>query len=36
MYLEEKEAPRIVEVADDGLDFNLDNENRPVDPYLEL
>ena len=36
MYSEEGETPRIVEVVDDGLDFDLDNENRPADPYLKL
>jgi len=36
MYLEEEGALRIVEVADNRLDFNSDNENRPADLYLEL
>jgi len=28
MYLEEEEVPRIVEVANDKLDFDLDNEDK--------
>jgi len=36
MYLEEESTPRIVEVVDNGLDFDLDNKNRLADPYLEL
>jgi len=36
MYLEEEGTPRIVEVAVDDLDFNLDLEDRPADLYLKL
>jgi len=36
MYLEEEDTPRIVEVTDNGLIFDLDTENRLIDPYLEL
>jgi len=37
MYLKEEDTPRIVEVvANDRLDFDLDIENRPADPYLKL
>jgi len=36
MYLEEKDTPRIVEVANNGLGFDLDTKNRLADPYLEL
>jgi len=32
----EEESPRIVEVAGDDMDFDLDIENRLVDLYLEL
>ena len=35
MYSEEKDTPRIVEVVDDGLDFDLDVEG-PADPYMDL
>jgi len=36
LYLEEKETPQIMEVKDNKLDFDLDNEDGPADPYLEL
>ena len=36
MYLEEEKAPRIVEIADNKLGFNLDIKNRPANLYLEL
>ena len=36
MYLEEEKPPRIVKVTADDWDFNLDNEDRLADPYLEL
>jgi len=36
MYLEEEDTPRIVEVAADDLDFDLDKKNKPVNLYLEL
>ena len=36
MYSEEKNSPKTVEVLDNRLDFNLDNEDRPADSYLEL
>jgi len=36
MYLEEEDTPRIVEVVDDGLVFDLDTKDGPTDPYLEL
>jgi len=32
MYLEEEDTPRVVEV----LDLDLDLEDGPADPYLEL
>ena len=35
MYLEEEDAPRIVEIEDDGLDLVLDTEG-PADPYMDL
>ena len=35
MYSEEEDTPRIVEVADDGLDFDSDVEG-PADPYIDL
>jgi len=35
MYLEEEDAPRIVEIEDDGLDFVSDIEG-PADPYMDL
>jgi len=35
MYSEEEDAPRIVEIEDDGLDF-LSDEDRPADPYMDL
>jgi len=36
MYSEEEEAPRIVEVADNKLDMNLDLEDGLADLYLDL
>jgi len=36
MYLEEEESPQITEVVDNGLDRDLDLEDRPADLYLEL
>ena len=36
MYLEEEDTLKIVEVVEDGLDFNSDLEDGPLDPYLEL
>jgi len=35
MYSEEEDTPRIVELVDDGLDFDLDLEG-PADPYMDL
>ena len=35
MYLEEEDTLRIVEVVDDGLDFDSDVEG-PADPYMDL
>jgi len=35
MYLEEEDTPRIVELADDRLDFVSDVEG-PADPYMDL
>jgi len=35
MYLEEENTPGIVEVVDDGLDFDSDVEG-PADPYMDL
>ena len=35
MYLEKEDTPRIVELVDDGLDFDLDVEG-PADPYMDL
>jgi len=35
MYLEEEDTPRIVEVVDDGLDFDSDVEG-PANPYMDL
>ena len=35
MYLEEENTPRIVEVVDDGLDFDSDVEGL-ADPYMDL
>jgi len=32
MYLEEENTPRIVEVTDDGLGFDLDIKNGLTDP----
>ena len=36
MYLEEEDTLRIVEVVDDGLDFDSDNKDRLADLYLKL
>jgi len=36
MYSEEKDTPRIVEVIDNRLDFDLDIGDRPANLYLEL
>jgi len=36
MYLEGELIPKIVEVADNRLAFDLDNEDGPADLYLEL
>jgi len=35
MYSEEENAPRIVEIEDDRLDFVSDAEG-PADPYMDL
>ena len=35
MYSEEEDTPRIVELVDNGLDFDLDVEG-PADPYMDL
>jgi len=35
MYSEEEDPPRIVELVDDGLDFDSDIEG-PADPYMDL
>ena len=35
MYSEEEDAPRIVELGDDGLDWVSDIEG-PADPYIDL
>jgi len=35
MYSEEEDTPRIVELVDDGLDFDSDVEG-PADPYMDL
>ena len=35
MYSEEEDTPRIVEVVDDGLDFDSDVKG-PADPYMDL
>jgi len=35
MYLEEEDTLRIVEVVDDGLDFDSDVEGL-ADPYMDL
>jgi len=35
MYSEEEDTPKIVEVVDDGLDFDSDIEG-PADPYMDL
>ena len=35
MYSEEEDTPRIVEVGNDNLDFDLDIEG-PADPYMDL
>ena len=36
MYSEEEDTLRIVEVTDDGLDFDSDIEDGPADLYLKL
>ena len=36
MYLEEEKTPQITEVLDNRLRLDLDNKNRPADPFLEL
>jgi len=36
MYSEEEDTPRIVEVADNGMDFDSDLEDGLANPYLEL
>jgi len=35
MYSEEEDAPRIVEIEDDGLDF-LSDVDGLTDPYMDL
>jgi len=35
MYLEEEDTPRIVELVDDGLDFDSNVEGL-ADPYIDL
>ena len=35
MYSEEEDTPRIVELVNDGLDFDSDIEG-PADPYIDL
>jgi len=35
MYSEEEDTPRIVEIADDGLDFDSDVDGL-ADPYMDL
>ena len=35
MYSEEEDTPRIVELVDDGLDFDSDVEG-PADPYMDM
>jgi len=35
MYSEEEDTPRIVELVDDGLDFDSDLEE-PANPYMDL
>jgi len=35
MYLEEEDAPRIVEIEDNGLDF-LSDVDGLADPYMDL
>ena len=35
IYSGEEDPPKIVEVEDDGLDFDSDVEG-PVDPYMDL
>jgi len=35
MYSKEEDTPRIVELVDNGLDFDLDIEG-PADPYMDL
>jgi len=35
IYSEKEDAPRIVEIEDNGLDF-LSDIDRPADPYMDL
>ena len=35
VYSEEEDTPRIVELVDNGLNFDLDVEG-PADPYMDL
>ena len=35
MYLEKEDTPRIVEIEDNGLDFDSDVEGL-ADPYMDL
>ena len=35
MYSEKEDAPRIIEIKDDGLDLDSDIEG-PADPYMDL
>ena len=35
MYSEEEDTPRIVELVNNGLDFDSDIEG-PADPYMDL
>ena len=35
MYSEKEDTPRIAEVGNDNLDFDLDIEG-PADPYMDL
>jgi len=36
MHLEEEDSSNIIEIMDDGLDLDLDLEDRLANPYLEL
>jgi len=36
LYLEEEETPWIMEINDDGLDFDLDNKDKLANLYLKL